>query len=46
MLVQILNKLKNRNFWAGVASSVAGVLAGTVSAREAVINFIPNLIGG
>lgn len=32
MLVQILNKLKNRNFWAGVATTVAGVLAGTLSA--------------
>ena len=46
MLVQILNKLKNRNFWAGVATTVAGVLAGTLSAPEAVINFITNLIGG
>ena len=46
MLVQILNKLKNRNFWAGVSTTVAGVLAGTLSAPEAVINFITNLIGG
>ena len=46
MLVQILNKLKNRNFWAGVATTVAGVLAGTLSAPEAVINFITNLSGG
>lgn len=45
MLVQILNKLKNRSFWAGVATTVAGFLAGTLSVPEAIINFI-NLIGG
>ncbi|MCX4348227.1 MAG: hypothetical protein OSJ76_00395 [Alphaproteobacteria bacterium] len=46
MLVQIINKLKNRGFWAGVATTIAGVLAGTLSAPEAIINLITNLIGG
>lgn len=46
MLVQILEKLKNRGFWAGVATAIGGVLAGTLSAPEAIINLLTNLIGG
>lgn len=46
MLVQILEKLKNRGFWAGVATAIGGILAGTLSAPEAIINLITNLIGG
>lgn len=46
MLVQILEKLKNRGFWAGVATAVAGILAGTLSAPEAIINILTSLMGG
>lgn len=46
MFEKIKEKLKNRGFWAGVATAVAGVLTGTISAPEAVINLIQNLIGG
>lgn len=46
MLVQVLAKLKNRGFWAGIATAVAGVLAGTLSAPEAIINILTQLIGG
>lgn len=46
MLVQIIDKLKNRGFWAGVATAVAGILAGTLSAPEAIINILTSLIGG
>ncbi len=46
MLVQILEKLKNRGFWAGVATAIGGVLAGTLSAPEAILNLLTNLIGG
>lgn len=34
MLVQILNKLKNRNFWAGVATTVAGSWLGPYRPRK------------
>ncbi len=46
MLAGIKEKLKNRGFWAGIATAIAGVLAGTLSAPEAVINVIKSLIGG
>ncbi len=46
MLVQILNKLKNKGFWAGVATAVAGILAGTLSAPEAILSVLTALIGG
>lgn len=46
MLVQILEKLKNRGFWAGVATAIGGILAGTLSAPEAILNLLTNLIGG
>lgn len=46
MLAQILNKLKNRGFWAGVATAIGGVLAGTLSAPEAILNLLTTLIGG
>lgn len=46
MLVSIKEKLKNRGFWAGVATAIAGILAGTLSAPEAIINVIQSLIGG
>lgn len=46
MYVEIMNRLKNRGFWAGVATAVAGILAGTLSAPEAIINILQSLIGG
>lgn len=46
MLVQILEKFKNKGFWAGVATAVAGILAGTLSAPEAILNILQSLIGG
>ena len=46
MYMEVLNKLKNRGFWAGVATAIAGVLAGTLSAPEAVLNILTALIGG
>lgn len=46
MLVSILNKLKNRGFWAGIATAIAGVLTGALSAPEAIINILTSLIGG
>lgn len=46
MLVQILGKLKNKTFWAGVATAIAGVLAGTLSVPETILNILTSLIGG
>lgn len=46
MLVQILEKLKNRSFWAGVATTIAGVLGGAITAPEAILNLLTSLIGG
>lgn len=46
MFLQIIEKLKNRGFWAGVATAIGGVLAGTLSAPEAILNLLTNLIGG
>lgn len=46
MYMEIMNRLKNRGFWAGVATAVAGILAGTLSAPEAIINILQSLIGG
>lgn len=46
MLMEMLEKLKNRGFWAGVATAVAGILAGTLSAPEAILNILQTLIGG
>lgn len=46
MFVEMLEKLKNRGFWAGVATAIAGVLAGTLSAPEAAIEILKTLIGG
>lgn len=46
MFLQIIEKLKNRGFWAGVATAIGGVLAGTLSAPEAILNLLNNLIGG
>ena len=46
MLVSILAKLKNRGFWAGIATAIAGVLTGAITAPQAVIDILTALIGG
>lgn len=46
MLVSVITKLKNRGFWAGVATTIAGILTGALSAPEAIINILTSLIGG
>lgn len=46
MLEKIKIKLKNRGFWAGIATAIGAVLAGTLSAPEAIINILTSLIGG
>ena len=46
MLVQILDKLKNKGFWAGGATSFGGFLAVTLSAPVAIFNILTQLIGG
>jgi uncharacterized membrane protein len=37
---------KKRSFWAAVASAVAGVLAGSMGAVEAIGNVVNYIIGG
>ena len=37
---------KERGFWAAVASAVAGVLAGSAGAVEAIGNVINYIVGG
>lgn len=46
MLAKIKEKLKNKGFWAGIATAIGAVLAGTLSAPEAIINILTSLIGG
>ena len=46
MFEKIKEKIKNRGFWAGVCTTIGAVLAGTLSAPDAVINLIQQLIGG
>ena len=46
MLEKIKMKLKNKCFWAGIATAIGAVLAGTLSAPEAIINILTSLIGG
>lgn len=46
MFEKIKTKLKNRGFWAGIATAIGAVLAGTLSAPEAIINILTALIGG
>lgn len=45
MLAKIVDKFKNKGFWAGVLTAAAGLLTGAVSAPEFLINLI-QLIGG
>lgn len=45
MLQNLKNKLKNKGFWAGVLTTLAGLIGGTMSAPDFFIQFI-NLIGG
>lgn len=37
---------QKRSFWASVASAVAGVLAGSMGAVEAIGNVISQIMGG
>ncbi len=46
MWQKTIEKLKNKCFWAGVATAIAGVLTGAMSAPEAIINILQQLIGG
>lgn len=46
MLEKIKIKLKNKGFWAGVFTALGGVIAGTLSAPEMIINIVTSLIGG
>lgn len=46
MWQKTIEKLKNKCFWAGVATAIAGVLTGAMSAPEAIINVLQQLIGG
>ncbi len=45
MLEKIKEKFKNKSFWAGIFTAVAGLIGGSVTAPEFFINLI-NLIGG
>lgn len=42
---KFLSKLKNKSFWAGLLTAVAGLIGGSLTAPEALIQLI-NLIGG
>ena len=46
MFTSILQKLKNKGFWAGVATTLAAVLGGAMTLPEAVIGVLTSLIGG
>lgn len=41
----IKDTIKNRSFWAGILTALAGLVGGSLSAPEFLINII-NLIGG
>lgn len=43
--MHILEKIKNKSFWAGVLTAIASLLGGSISAPEFFINLI-QLIGG
>lgn len=43
--MSIIEKAKNKSFWAGVLTALAGLVGGSLSAPEFLINII-NLIGG
>lgn len=43
--MNILEKAKNKSFWAGVLTALAGLVGGSLSAPEFLISII-NLIGG
>ena len=42
----IIEKLKNKAFWAGVATAIAGVLGGAIGWPDALINILTQLISG
>lgn len=45
MLDNVKEKVKNKGFWAGVLTTLAGLIGGTISAPEFFINLI-KLLGG
>jgi len=45
MIAKIFEKIKNRGFWAGVFTALAGLVGGTITAPEFFINLI-TIIGG
>ena len=46
MFEKIKEKIKSKAFWAGVATAVAGVLAGSVEAPKAIYDVISAFFGG
>lgn len=45
MFEKVKEKFKSKGFWAGVITAIAGLIGGSVTAPEFLINLI-NLIGG
>lgn len=45
MWENLKNKIKNKGFWCGILTAVAGLIGGSLTAPEALIQFI-NLFGG
>ena len=45
MFEKVKEKFRNKGFWAGVFTALAGLIGGRVTAPEFLINLI-NLIGG
>lgn len=45
MFEKVKEKFKSKGFWAGVFTVIAGLIGGSVTAPEFLINLI-NLIGG
>ena len=44
-MAKFLEKLKNRGFWAGILTAAAGLIGGSMTAPEALIQFV-NLLSG
>lgn len=45
MFVGILEKFKNKGFWAGLLTGIGSLLAGSLTVPEFIISLI-NMIGG
>lgn len=46
MIKGLAGKLKSKAFWAGVATTVAALLTGAMTAPEAIIQILTSFIGG